>query len=125
MLVVSGTSTLEVAFYHKPMVVMYNSSRLAYHLLGRWLIRTPHLSLVNILANRPLVPEFMPYYTSTEPIAKRALELLGSDAQRAAMARELADLLAPIVKPGAPGNAAAILLEMLRRPTRAVLSAAY
>jgi lipid-A-disaccharide synthase len=112
-LVVSGTSTLEVAFYHKPMVVMYNSSRLAYHLLGRWLIRTPHLSLVNILANRPLVPEFMPYYTSTEPIATRALELLGSDAQRAAMSRELADLLAPIVKPGAPGNAAAILLEML------------
>jgi len=112
-LVVSGTSTLEVAYYHKPMVVMYNGSRLVYHLLARWLISTPHLSLVNILAGRELVPEFMPYYTSTEPIARCALDLLDSPDKQQTMSRELADLLAPIVKSGAPANAAAILLDML------------
>ena len=112
-LVVSGTSTLETAYYHKPMVVMYNGSRLVYHLVARWLISTPHLSLVNILAGRELVPEFMPYYTSTEPIARCALELLDSPAKRRTMAQELSDLLAPIVKPGAPDNAAALLLNML------------
>ena len=115
-LAVSGTTTLEVAYYHKPMVVMYNGSRLVYHCVARWLIRTPHLSLVNILAGRTLVPEFMPYYTSTEPIARCALDLLRSPDQRAAMSHELAELLAPIVKPGAPANTAAILLGMLRKP---------
>ena len=95
------------------MVVMYNSSRLVYHLVARWLIRTPHLSLVNILAGRRLVPEFMPYYTTTAPIGRCAVDLLDSSEKRAAMSRELADLLSPIVKPGAPANAAAILLDML------------
>lgn len=113
-LVVSGTSTLEVAYYHKPMVVMYNGSRLVYHLMARWLISTPHLSLVNILADRELVPEFMPYYTSTDPIVRCALDLLASSEKRAVMSRELADLLDPIVKPGAPSNAAAVLLDMLQ-----------
>ncbi len=112
-LVASGTSTLEVAYYHKPMVVMYNSSRLMYHLVARWLISTPHLSLVNILAGREVVPEFMPYYTSTERIARCALGLLESPARRSAMSRELADLLAPIVRTGAPAATAAILRDML------------
>ncbi|MCP4591108.1 MAG: lipid-A-disaccharide synthase [bacterium] len=112
-LVVSGTSTLEVAYYHQPMVVMYNSSRLVYHLLARWLISTPHLSLVNILAERRLVPEFMPYYTSTTPITRCALELLESPERRESMSRELADLLAPMRKPGAPDHAAALLLDMI------------
>ncbi|MFH0980046.1 MAG: lipid-A-disaccharide synthase [Planctomycetota bacterium] len=112
-LVASGTSTLEVAYYHKPMVIMYNGSRLAYHLLARWLIRTPHLSLVNILAGRELVPEFMPYYTSTDPLARCALGLLESPDQRQSMSRALADLLAPLVKPGAPANTAAMLLGMV------------
>ena len=112
-LVVSGTSTLEVAYYHRPMVVMYNSSRLVYHFVARWLIRTPHLSLVNILAGRELVPEFMPYYTRTDPIARCVLDLLDSPDRCAAMSQELADLVSPIAAPGAPANTAAILLDML------------
>ena len=59
-LVASGTTTLEVAFHGRPMVVMYNASRLFYQLIGRWMIHTRHLSLPNILAGREIVPEFMP-----------------------------------------------------------------
>ncbi|MHC4716761.1 MAG: lipid-A-disaccharide synthase, partial [Planctomycetota bacterium] len=40
--VASGTVTLEVAHFGVPMVVFYRASRLGYHLLGRWLIRTPY-----------------------------------------------------------------------------------
>ena len=78
-LVASGTSALEIAFYEKPMIVMYNASRVFYHLFARWMIRTPFLSLPNILAGREIVPEFMPYYTSTAPIADKAIALLESD----------------------------------------------
>jgi lipid-A-disaccharide synthase len=112
-LVASGTATLEVAYRHKPMIVMYNASRLAYQLIGRWFIHTKHLSLVNIIAGRELVPEFMPYYRSTGPIAERALALLSYDAARQQMSADLADLMDPLAKTGASDNTARMLLEMI------------
>ncbi|HUU83283.1 MAG TPA: lipid-A-disaccharide synthase [Phycisphaerae bacterium] len=112
-LVASGTATLEVAYRHTPMIVMYNASRWAYRLIGRWLIRTRHLSLVNILAGRELVPEFMPYYTSTRPIADRAIALLCDPEARRSMSNQLAALIDPLVKTGAPENTAQILLQMI------------
>ncbi len=112
-LVASGTVTLEVAYRHTPMIVMYNANRWAYHLLGRWLIRTPHLSLINILAGRRLVPEFMPYYRSTAPIAELAISLLADPGALRAMAVDIAAVLDPLVKTGASENTARILLEML------------
>lgn len=91
-LIASGTSTLEATFYRVPMIVMYNASRWFYQVLGRWLIKSPYLSLPNILAGRPIVPEFMPYYTSTRPIADTALRILDDSAVRAKMQWDLADL---------------------------------
>ena len=112
-LVASGTATLEVAFRHTPMIVMYNASRWAYRLVGQWLLKTRQLSLVNILAGRELVPEFMPYYTSTDPIAERAIELLSDADARRQMSDALAALIKPLVKTGASENTARILLEMI------------
>ena len=112
-LVASGTATLEVAYRHTPMIVMYNANRWAYHLVGRWFINTPRLSLVNILAGRELVPEFMPYYRSTRPIADRAINLLADPEARRRMSDDLAALVDPLVKTGASANTARILLEMI------------
>lgn len=112
-LVASGTATLEVAFYGKPMIVMYNGSRLLYQLVGRWLLKTPHLSLVNILARKELVPEFMPYYTSTKPIADKAIDLLSSPESLASMSAELTDLITPLKKTGASEKTARMLLDMM------------
>ncbi|MHC4067668.1 MAG: lipid-A-disaccharide synthase [Planctomycetota bacterium] len=117
-LVASGTATLEVAYRHTPMIVMYNANRWAYHLLGRWLLSTRHLCLVNILAGRELVPEFMPYYTSTDPIADRAIELLADEHARRQMSEDLAVLIDPFVETGASDNTARILLEMIADPTQ-------
>lgn len=114
-LVASGTATLEVAFHGRPMIVMYNSSRILYHLAGRWMIHTPHLSLPNILAGREVVPEFVPYHTSSLPIAKRALELLQSDEQRRRMTDELTELVAPLRNSHASARVAAMLLDMVGR----------
>ncbi len=114
-LAVSGTTTLEVAFHRRPMIVMYNSSRAFYHLIGRWLIHTPHLSLPNILAGREIVPEFMPYYTSTQPIAERAIQLLRSENARQAMIRDLEEIVAPLRDASASQRAAAMLLDMAEK----------
>lgn len=114
-LAASGTITLETAYYHLPMIVMYNASRIWYHALGRWLITTKRYCLVNILAGRDLVPEFMPFYRSTAPIRDKALELLESREKLDAMRRELASTIDPLVKTGAADNTAEIALSMIAR----------
>jgi lipid-A-disaccharide synthase len=118
-LVASGTATLEVAYHARPMIVMYNASKWGYRLVARWLIATAHLSLVNILAGRTLVPEFMPYYDSPQPIADAALQLLADSARRDAMQRDLAALVDPLRGHQVGREAAAIVLETLDATHRA------
>ncbi len=112
-LAASGTTTLEVAFHKKPMIVMYNSSRILYHVIGRWMIKAPHLSLPNILAGREIVPEFMPYYNSAAPIAERAITLLRSEDERRTMAEELSRITEPMRTSHASDRAAKMLLDMI------------
>ncbi len=114
-LVASGTTTLQVAMLGRPMVVMYKASRLAYQLVGRWLIRSPYLSLPNILAGREIVPEFMPYYSSVEPIAEKAVELLGSEDVRSSMIEDLNRVTQSLRAPGASMNTARLLLNLVDR----------
>jgi lipid-A-disaccharide synthase len=112
-LVASGTVTLEVAYHATPMIVMYNASRWMYSLVGRWLISTKHLSIPNILAGRRIVPEFMPYYRSVDPIVATAVDLLSSPTALQRVRAELQELIKPIVKGGAAQNAAAELTTLL------------
>ncbi len=109
----SGTTTLEVAMHAKPMIVMYNASRVFYHLVARWMISTEQLSLPNILAGRELVPEFMPYYTSTEPIARKAIELLQDAPAREKMCMELRALTDPLRHTRASETTAQWLLDLI------------
>ena len=75
-IVASGSATLQVAATTCPMVVIYQANPVLWHLLGKWLITSKYLSLVNILAGYELVPEFMPYFKSIDPIYEKALALL-------------------------------------------------
>jgi len=112
-LVASGTATLEVAWHRLPMVVMYNGSNWGYRLVGRFLITTPHLSLVNILAGKRAVPEFMPYYTSTDPIAAEALDLLTNEPRRQAVKQDLDAVIRSLGETRAADKTARIALDMI------------
>jgi lipid-A-disaccharide synthase len=112
-LVASGTITLEVAYHATPMIVMYNTNRLLYNLVGRWLINTPHLSIPNILAGRRIVPEFMPYFRSPDAITARAVELFSNPIKLQKMREDLRATIQPIVRPGAAANTARELSAML------------
>ncbi len=109
----SGTATLEVACHGVPMVVMYNGSKWGYRLVGRHLITTPHLSLVNILAGRRIVPEFMPYYESTEPIAAEALDILSNPVRREAMKADLRQIVTSLGTSRAAEQTARMAVEMI------------
>jgi len=112
-IVASGSATLEVAAAGCPMVIMYQSSRILWHLAGRWLVRTRYLSLVNILGGKELVPEFMPYFSSIDPIVRAIERLLEDGDELAQTSRSLAKLTEPLAKKNAREEVARIALEML------------
>jgi len=64
-LVASGTATLELAYYGVPMVVLYRVGRLA-SFMKRFLLLAPHVALVNLVAGRRLVPEYVDHRDHTE-----------------------------------------------------------
>ena len=110
----SGTSTVHVAAWGVPMVVVYRVNTLAWHAVGRWLIKTPKIAMVNILAgNVELVPEFIPWNGATAPIAESALALLRDPIKLAKMRTDLIELIRPLDQRGASDNVASIVLRML------------
>jgi len=113
-IVASGSATLEVTATGCPMVVMYQSSRILWHLLGRWLIKTKYLSLVNILAGKELVPEFMPYFSSIEPIAESIERLLEDRDKLTQISGDLIKLAEPLAEKKACQEVAKIVVQMLR-----------
>jgi len=112
-IVASGSATLQVAAAGCPMAVMYQSNKLMWHLVGRWLVRLRHLSLVNILANKELVPEFMPYFSSVKPIIERTHNLLSNPSEMNRISRRLTELIHPLTERRASDAVAKIVLEML------------
>jgi lipid-A-disaccharide synthase len=124
-IVASGSATLEVAAAGCPMVIMYQSSRILWHLFGRWIVKTKYLSLVNILSSREpparqngygdgaLVPEFMPYFSSIDPIVAAVEQLIEDRNTLTRISRELTDLTMPLSQKKACEEVAKIAVEML------------
>ncbi len=57
-LVASGTATLETALHHVPQIVCYRGSALSVW-LARQIVKVPYIAMVNLLLNKPLVPELI------------------------------------------------------------------
>jgi lipid-A-disaccharide synthase len=112
-IVASGSATLQVAGAGCPMVIMYQSSKLLWHLLGRWLVKSRHLSLVNILAGKELVPEFMPYFSSIEPIASLIEKLLQDPNKLSQLSGDLIKLTEPLASRNASQRVSEIVIDML------------
>lgn len=117
-LVASGSATLQVAAAGCPMAILYQSSKWLWHLVGRWLIRTRFLSLVNILARKELVPEYMPYFDAVEPIAQTCHGLVSNTGRLMQTSQALTELVKPLAAARACDNVAKIVLDMLTLPPR-------
>lgn len=82
-LIASGTATLEALLYKRPMVVAYRLAPLTYWILKR-MVKSPYVSLPNLLAQRLLVPELLQDAATAEALAQTLLPLLeNGDAQTA------------------------------------------
>jgi lipid-A-disaccharide synthase len=113
-LVASGSATLQVASAGCPMVIMYKVNPLMWHIAGRWLVTTKYLSLVNILAGRELVPEFMPYFRSTRPVIETIHGLLEDKTRLNQTSSDELTIVQPLAAKKAGSEVARIAAEMLR-----------
>ena len=107
----SGTATLESAILGTPVVVMYRLSRATYQ-LGKWLVRVPHFSLVNIIAGKEVVPELIQDEVNGERIAAEVRRLI-EPATYARVTGELAGIRGQLGTPGASSRAAAEIHKMV------------
>lgn len=111
----SGTSTVHVAAYAVPMIVVYRVNPLAWHLAGRWIVKTRKIAMVNILAGQTdLVPEFVPWAGPVDGVAECALQLLADPQKLRRQRQQLIDLIEPLAHPGAGQNVARIAMSMMR-----------
>lgn len=74
-LIASGTATLEALLYKRPMVVAYKVAPLTYRILKR-LVKSPYVSLPNLLAQRMLVPELIQDAATPDSLAQTLAPLI-------------------------------------------------
>jgi lipid-A-disaccharide synthase len=115
-LTVSGTATLHVAALGVPMIVVYRGSPVLWHLVGRWILRTRTFSLVNLLSDfhEHIVPEFVPWHGSNEPVASVAINMLKNPPKLDEQRARLRHLVQALDKPGASMNVARLAMEMMQ-----------
>ena len=78
-LIASGTATLEALLHKRPMVVAYKVAPLTYRILKR-LVKSPYISLPNLLAERLLVPELIQDAATPDALAQTLAPLLDDGA---------------------------------------------
>ncbi|MFC1826844.1 lipid-A-disaccharide synthase [Thermodesulfobacteriota bacterium] len=108
----SGTLTMELAILQVPMVVCYMISKLS-HFLAKPFIKVKFASLVNLVAEKKIVPELLQQKATPENIYREILPLLFNREIRDAMKQELASVVKQLGEPGGSKRTAKLAMEML------------
>jgi lipid-A-disaccharide synthase len=110
----SGTATVEAALLNVPMVVIYRVSPLTAQ-LAKPLVRTPYFAMVNLIAEKRVVPELVQDLFTPDRVAEEALRLLQDPNVRETQRKGLAEVRARLGPPGAVERAAEAIAGLLGR----------
>ncbi len=109
----SGTTTLEAALAGMPMVIGYRLHALTYA-VARRAVRVPHVGLVNLIAGRTVVPEYLQRDATPDNLGRALLPLLERDGAAARVQRtELAAVCAALGEPGAARRVADVAARLV------------
>ncbi len=111
-IVASGTATLQAAVVGTPLVMVYRVSAVTFW-IARRLVTTPYAALVNVVAERRVVPELMQREVTAERLVADVTPLLTDDRATEAARRDLAEVRAALGTAGASTRAADAVLALL------------
>jgi lipid-A-disaccharide synthase len=107
-LAASGTATLEVALFKKPMVIAYKVMRASWHIM-RHMGYLPWIGLPNILAREYLVPEFLQDAATPQALADAMWLQLHDTTRRDMLKQRFTDMHHSLLRDTAKESAQAVL----------------
>jgi lipid-A-disaccharide synthase len=107
-LVASGTATLEVALFKKPMVIAYKVMRASWEIM-RHMGYMPWIGLPNILSREFVVPEYLQHAATAPALAEAVWQQLEDQAGRARLAQRFTDMHHSLLRDSAKESAEAVL----------------
>ena len=115
-LVTSGTATLETALFNVPQVVCYETPlpkliRFAFN----HVLKVGYISLVNLVANKEVVPEMFADKFTIDGIANELYKIMPGQPARERMLAEYQEVLRELGSKVAPDEAASIMIDLLRK----------
>ena len=110
LLACSGTATLENALLGVPMVVAYKLSWITYY-IARAVIKVPYISLVNLLAKKPLVKELIQADANVNALSAETMAMFQNPDKLTAQHEELLKLRAWLGEKGVAARAAKEILS--------------
>lgn len=115
-LVTSGTATLETALFNVPQVVCYETPlpkliRFAFN----HVLKVDYISLVNLVANKEVVPEMFADKFTIDGIANELYKIMPGQPARERMLAEYQEVLRELGSKVAPDEAASIMVDLLRK----------
>lgn len=106
----SGTVTLECALFNVPHLILYRSSWMSYAIF-KGVIRIPYIGMVNVLAGKFIVQEFLQHRLTPQNIATELEKILYNDAYRRTQQGELQRIATRLAAFEPARQAARILLQ--------------
>jgi len=108
----SGTATLETAIMGVPFFIIYKMNLLNY-LLYRPQVKIPYIGMVNIIAKRKIIPEFIQFKAKPKIIAKELIKTLKDSSKIQEIKDKLIQIKNLLGPEGANRRAAKIILGLL------------
>ncbi len=115
-LVASGTATLEVALFKKPMVISYRMNPASWQIL-RLMAYQPWVGLPNVMAREFLVPELLQDRATPASLASALWAQISNDQNRQRLRRRFVDLHHDLMRNTASQSAHAVM-ELLYQSGR-------
>ncbi len=110
--IASGTASLQTGLALKPFVIVYRVSPLTY-MIARLLAETKYIGMVNVLADKEIVPELLQNEFTVSSITDHAVRLLQDHDYRGTMIGELNKIGLKLGEPGAYRRAAKCIEDFI------------
>jgi lipid-A-disaccharide synthase len=111
-MVASGSATLETAILEKPFIIIYKVSWITWLCL-RIIIQIPYIGLVNIVAGKKIIEEFIQFNAKAKKIADYVIETLNNSFKISQLEKELSRIKSLLGEKGASRKAAQIIVDLI------------